>query len=118
MHPRVVAPILALLLLVPVGAVAAVDVGDDTVAWWSGLPPNFRLLYLQGALEVLSGLGLACPAAVTVGQVDTLVQRDVRAGWVPPDTAFTLTLLMTVRRLGCRFEGPMLSAVGAVMGIR
>ena len=109
---------LALILLIPVSAPAAGDVDDDTVGWWSELPPNFRLPYLQGALEVLSGLGLACPTAVTIGQVDTLVQRDVRAGWVPPDTAFTLTLLMTVKRLGCRFEGPMLSAVGAVMGIR
>jgi hypothetical protein len=109
---------LALILLIPVSAPAAVDVGDDTVGWWSELRPNFRLPYLQGALEVLSGLGLACPTDVTVGQVDTLVESEVRSGRVAPDTAITLALLMTVKRLGCRFEGPMLGAVGAVMGLR
>jgi hypothetical protein len=75
-------------VLVGVVLVGVVDVGaaeweEDTIGWWAGLPAVLGVAYLAGALEVLDAVGLACPAAVTVGDVETRLRGRLPGGGDP-----------------------------------
>lgn len=110
-------------VLVGVVLLGALDVGaaeweEDTLGWWAGLPAPLGVAYLAGALEVLDAVGLACPAAVTVGEVETRLRGRLGAGEIPAETRWTRGLLLAVNSLGCRFDGLVRGAIRAELGGR
>ena len=111
---RRVLAVLLIVLAVSKSAEAALG-GSKTLATWYAYKRDTMIIYLGGAMEVLWGLGLICPAKRTVGDISDVLETKLKTGQAKAEDLFTLQLLSATLSLGCRFEGTMLDAVNAVM---
>lgn len=68
-------------LLVSAATTHAGDFAYLTLAEWRGFSPEMRMGYVAGYAEAFEMLGLACPVAITRGEVHDYVMANVKGDY-------------------------------------
>jgi hypothetical protein len=81
----------------------AADAGRSTMAAWFVMSPAARNTFVLGSIDMLGALGLACPANLTIQDVNNSLQTGLAVGEIKSEANLGGTILASLLGKGCRF---------------